>query len=356
MAHALRFSLTMDGHPLAISLLDGSAIGFAGDVDVFARSTGLDLAIPSEFDRQHFHQVLHGDPLTLVTDIDNGDLVYRCGSHERLPRGRYEWRLTVTGLHAGERPHQHFDVPSDGDGEVKIEAPFFSDVRRVNLLKAPKDFDELTQRLVFAPESRVDRIPTTDWLTRTDVTPQRKALLLNILAKLRSVPSPEAPLIRQVEAILGAQEDRVYLRFSPQISGDFVSMVRDDSFREERTPLAAIHQRLKQWVRSRFDPQTAASLVFGQLRSFRQASTSDSLQVVLAPTDTGAGDGASVPGPCFADLDIDLGGSLTDLVGLVKHIGELAGGSMTDHVALHDHLVRDSTLSPFLYYSVETRA
>src|SRR5262245_14933151 len=90
MAHALRFSLTMDGHPLAISLLDGSAIGFAGDVDVFARSTGLDLAIASEFDRQHFHQVLHGDPLTLVTDIDNGDLVYRCGSHERLPRGRYE--------------------------------------------------------------------------------------------------------------------------------------------------------------------------------------------------------------------------------------------------------------------------
>lgn len=355
MAHALRFSFTMDGHPLSIKLLDGSAVGFAGDVDVFARSTGLDLAIPSEFDRQHFHQVLSGTPLTLVADLDQGELVYRCTSHARLPRGRYEWRLSVAGLHAGNRPHQHFDVPTDGDGEIKIEAPFFSDVRRVSLSKPPTEFDDLTRRLVFAEDSRIDRIRAADWLTQPNVAPQRKALVLNILAKLRCSPSPDASLIRHVEAILGAQEDRVYLRFTPDVVGEFGSFVSTDSFREERTPLAPIHQRLPGWVLSRLDPQTASAMIFGRLLSFRQAVTSESLQVVLAPTETNSpGGNARVTGPCYADLDVDIGGSLTDLVGFIKHVGELVGGSLTDHVKLFDDLKHDNVLRPFLYYTVET--
>jgi len=246
-------------------------------------------------------------------------------------------------------------VPTDGDGEIKIEAPFFSDVRRVSLSKPPTEFDELTRRLVFAEDSRIDRIRAADWLTQPTVTPQRKALVLNILAKLRCVPSPDAPLIRHVEAILGAQEDRVYARVSADVIGGFRSLVAADSFREERTPLAPIHQRLPGWVLSRLEPQTAAALVFGRLSSFRQAVTSESLQVVLAPTEASAPNGGMrVTGPCYADLDIDVGGSLTDLVGLIKHVGELAGSSLTDHVKLFDDLKNDTVLGPFLYYSVAT--
>jgi hypothetical protein len=272
-----------------------------------------------------------------------------------LPSGRYEWRLTVDGLHAADRPHQHFDVPTDGDGVVEVEAPFFSDVRRVNLRTAPKDFpDDDIRTLVFAEESRLDGKPAADWLEASDVTPQRRALVLNILAKLRCVPSPDAPLIRKVEAILGAQNDRVYMRMSPTLIDEFGSLVDGDFFRREHGRLAPIHQRLLSWVRMRVDPPEPE--VPFKLTSFRQAATFTSLQVVLASIDRKKlkkNDPPPPPTGCYADLDIDVGGSLTDIVGLVAHVGELLNGSMTDHVGLHDRLAKDGNLSPFLYYTVE---
>ena len=82
------------------------------------------------------------------------------------------------------------------------------------------------------------------------------------------------------------------------------------------------------------------------------------MQVVVAmPDPESVPTGVTAPLKSYADLDIDLGGSLTDIVGFVIHMKELASSDpVTDHLDLFQRLVddEDSPVSEFLYYDVTT--
>ena len=58
MTDVIRLSLQMGGQLLSIPLMDGSQVNLPGDVDVFPRDTGLDVAIQRAEDRRHFRDVV----------------------------------------------------------------------------------------------------------------------------------------------------------------------------------------------------------------------------------------------------------------------------------------------------------
>src|SRR5215510_3878214 len=146
MANELRLMLTLDDTPLPIRMFDGVAVGFPEDVDVFGRDVRLEIAIPGERDRRHFHDVLRGESLEMSAQLDDGALVYRCGTDARLPAGTYDFRLSVAGLTPAKGRRQ-FTVPDDGDSEVTVPVPFVKDGRRVTLTADPAAFDPLVKAL-----------------------------------------------------------------------------------------------------------------------------------------------------------------------------------------------------------------
>ena len=54
----------------------------------------------------------------------------------------------------------------------------------------------------------------------------------------------------------------------------------------------------------------------------------------------------------YADLDIDLGNPLQDVVGFVVHVGELIDPGRTDHLGLRAKLGKNKRIAPFLFYDV----
>ena len=67
------------------------------------------------------------------------------------------------------------------------------------------------------------------------------------------------------------------------------------------------------------------------------------MQVVVAAPSVGTA-------PFCADMDIDLGNPLEDIDGFVVHMGELAAGGDTDHLALRPDLAKGPTRD-FVYYT-----
>jgi hypothetical protein len=356
MADCVRFALQSDGAPLPIVGFDGVGVMLKGDIDVFPRRVSLELSIPSERDRHHFVQTLQGRAVQMKAQLKDGHLEYRCLPGAMLPRGTYQYRLRVDGIPLQRRPGQ-FVVSSDGSETVDVIVPGASDSRQVALTAEPDAFDPMIRALVNAPDSRIDGRPAADWIRDPLVEARRKACVLNILAKLRCTPSRTAPLIPHVEAILGAQLDRIYVRVSPTISAAGGALRDQNLFRYEGSPRSATHQLLLLWIRARqATPENPA--IRYPLVSFREASTRNSLQVVVATPEANSIPAAQPPlqPACYADIDIDLGGSLTDVKGFAIHMGELVQGDITDHLALRAALAADAgtAIGPYLYYSVNT--
>jgi hypothetical protein len=159
-------------------------------------------------------------------------------------------------------------------------------------------------------------------------------------------------LIGKIESIMGLQLERMYVRVAPDLATSPLVTNGDFFKKEPRPPVAPIHQQLLTWITTQLRPPEPAAAGFA-LTSFRQAVTKNSMQVVLALATASLPPTAKAPG-CYADLDIDLGGSLTDVAGFFLHMAELASGDMTDHIDLHTRLAkdRDSFVRNFLYYDV----
>ena len=212
----------------------------------------------------------------------------------------------------------------------------------------------MIKRLVLSPASTIDGRAAADWLVDDTMSAQRRACALNLFAKLRTVPSVQDPIISRIDAILGLQIERMYVRVSPDLA-ESPTLANDDFFKREGTPADAIHKLLLTWIKTRQRPPEASAIQF-RLTSYRQAVTKNSIQLVFAVADpsTVPRPPATAPG-CYADLDIDLGGSLTDVVGFLIHMGELTGSGITNHLDLYRRLAtdRDSFARNFLYYDVK---
>ena len=170
---------------------------------------------------------------------------------------------------------------------------------------------------------------------------QQRACLANVLAKLCTTPKDE-PFIHHVNEVLAVRQERLYLGVDSLVFDDLVRLSQTgtdiDLFVAEGTPSAPIHQELLAWIDAQ-GPQTRFVL-----HSFRERVTHHSLQVVIARPLAENGNDWTF----FADVDIDLGGARTDVVGFFTHMGELASHKPTNHVALQAKLAQDPDIAPYL--------
>ena len=336
--------LTEDGKHLPINSLTSEGLMLRNETDATPRGFALEFdgdnpIIKDRMARVRQLQDWHPHIFKLNLQIFEGNLVATGVNTRSLPPGRYWLRLRVSDLNLSMDKIK-VNVPEDGDGKAEVKVK--KDKRDVRLSAAVTAFDGDIRRVVQDPASRLDGQPAADWLTHRSPRPGRKACFLNLLAKLRTAPAASDHLIRHVQHIFFADVDRVYARVDRDLHPRLIALSEQSpkAFVKEGSPRSAGHRRLLDRV----------ALVEGggveyDLRSFRQASTKNSMQVVVAvPKDPTRNH--------YADLDIDLGNPLSDLVGFVIHMGELINPGRTNHLDLREKLGKNKTVAPFLFYDV----
>jgi hypothetical protein len=183
-------------------------------------------------------------------------------------------------------------------------------------------------------------MPGMAWLHDPTRGVARQACLLNVMAKLCSIPwwntSESKPLVNQVEQVFYARTERVYVQVKPGFYEDLRSYVDGQQhFYLEGSPTASVHQDLFELKGLTSDNYEGSS--------FRQEGQRSMQAVVARPKHRGA---------WYADLDIDLGNPLQDVEGMIIHIMELIQGDATDHLKLCDALSKDPSTAPFMCYTL----
>lgn len=268
----------------------------------------------------------------------DGNLVITGVDSRSLPAGRYWFRLRIADL---KLPKEKVFIEIKEDGEVTKELAVGKDKRDIELLGKVATFDSELKRVLESTSSRLDGSAASDWLSDTRPRAARKACVLNLLAKLRTAPTASKPLITEVQHIFYADVDRVYGRVNREFFNRINDLARDPTkpFFDEGSPKSAGHRRLLERIK-KFEGQVEDY----QLRSFRQEGRNSMQAVIAIPPEPSRN--------YYADLDIDLGNPLQDVVGFVVHLGELINPGKTDHLALHEKLSKTAALKPFLMYKV----
>jgi hypothetical protein len=267
------------------------------------------------------------DAALLITGVDK----------RALPAGQYWFQLQIGDLILPGR----FSVDVMEGKETVVELPAKTDSRQIEQLFTPPGLDAQIQRVLS--ESRVDGSPLSDWIGSPSPRANRKACLLNLLAKLRSAPKSSEPLLSHVRSIFFADVDRCY----GIVNGDLYSRLRaltalpDKPFAADRLPVAPVHRKLLRRIESM--ERDAAGF---KLYNFRQTGNR-SLQILIAVPPNGSSSRAH-----YADFDIDLGNPMNDLAGFFIHLGEILTPGKTDHLKLRQKLDQDPSVREFLYYQV----
>ena len=337
MADQGRLHLTANGTPLRFRSHTAEGLLLENDgADLFGRAFEVRFTPLDADARDRFLEDMAGDVVTMTPHIRDGELVLDCD--RALPPLVYQARFRMQGIRI-PGPQSLIVDSQMTDWPIDFAIP------RVRL--TPDAFaDADIRRLVTSRDSRIDGRPAEEWLRDDRTDSQREACVLNLLAKLRCVPSPDNAFITHIEHIVGVQLDRMYVRVAADLVGADNLLMQGDAFDDRKTPASDIHKLLVRWIGTRLTPPQLSPC---SLTSFRQSVERDSMQVVVAkPSDPGAG--------CFADLDIDLGDPLAGLVGFAIHIfGELGDdAAVTDHLDLHDALVGDPSLKEFVYYDLDS--
>jgi hypothetical protein len=340
MNESIRFDLEMDDEPLPVQRFGPEGLELQNELDAWPRSFLLEFDADNEVTRTRMNWVRErwgwnpGFFDLRVTEEDGG-LVVRGVDERSLPGGRYWFSVGINGLSVKRRTQNIF---VDDDEHVASTLTVAEDSRRVVLTKPLNEWDLTIHDVLTRPGQTFDSLPILDWLGSPDPREARKACLLNLMAKLRTLPTGDAlPFLTHVRRIFLSDVERIYAEVDRNMLLRLRQLAQDDAqpFFDEGRPTSSIHRRLLD----------RAGVSGHQLQSFRQDGR-NSMQVVIAYPPGEAGDGQY-----FADLDIDLGNPLRDLVGFVIHMGELLSGGDTDHLKLHDALARGAT-EPFLYYDV----
>jgi hypothetical protein len=336
--------LTEDGKHLPINSLSSEGVMLRNETDATPRGLVVEFDQDSPVTKIRMERVRqlrgwHPHIFNLNLQVFDGNLVITGVDARALPAGRYWFRLRVADLNLPQE-RIRIDVPEDGDEEKDIKVK--KDKRDVRLTSAVTAFDGDIKRVVEATASRLDGSAAADWLTSRPPRPRRKACLLNLLAKLRTAPTESNHLLRNVHHIFFADVDRVYARVDRELFTRLETLARDPTkpFFDEGSPASAGHRRLLERI-SRFEGNTDQY----RLRSFRQEGKNSMQAVVAVPTDDPTRNH-------YADLDIDLGNPLQDVVGFVIHMGELINPGKTDHLALREKLGKNKTIAKYLAYEV----
>ena len=335
--------LTEDGKHLPFNSLSSEGVMLRNETDATPRGLVIEFDQDSPVTRIRMERVRvlrgwHPHVFNLNVQLFEGKLVITGVDPRALPAGRYWFRLRIADLNLPQE-RIRIEVPEDGDAEKDIKVK--KDKRDVRLTSAVTAFGGDVQRIVEATASRLDGAAAADWLTSRPPRPRRKACFLNLLAKLRTAPTASDHLLRNVHHVFFADVDRVYARVDRELFTRLETLARDPSkpFFDEGSPTSAGHRRLLERI-SRFESNTDQY----RLRSFRQEGKNSMQAVVAIPPDPTRNH--------YADLDIDLGNPLQDVVGFVIHMGELINPGKTDHLALREKLGKNKTIAQFLFYEV----
>lgn len=274
----------------------------------------------------------------LDINLIDGNLVFTGVDTRSLPPGKYWCRLRIADL---KLPKGKISIDLKEDGEVVKEIAVEKDKRDIELIGEIASFDSELKRVLEATASRLDGSAASGWLSDTNPRAARKACVLNLLAKLRTVPTTSKPLINHLQHIFFADVDRVYGRVDRDFFTRLDELARDPQkpFFDEGSPKSAGHRRLLDRI-ARFEGQVETY----RLVSYRQEGKNSMQAVIAIPSDPSRN--------FYADLDIDLGNPLQDVVGFVIHLGELINPGKTDHLALRAQLEKTKSLAPFLMYKV----
>jgi hypothetical protein len=306
--------------------------------DPLERTVGVEFSGENEVTRMRMDSIrrIHGwnpGEFKLNMSVEDGSILLRGMTKHALPEGRYRVRLQVEEARS-PRP-QTATVDHDGRATVVIDIEM--DERSVDVDLTGADEGILT----VLGRSRVDGALATDWIEDTNRRPTRQACLLNLMASLRSRPALGSPLLPLVHSVFVVANDRIYTKVDRALLETLQRLADHPTkpFFAEGRPHAAIHGRLLTELPE--PPEVKAR--FKDLTSFR-AEGKPSMQVVVAipPADLAH---------TYAELDLDLGNPLQDVVGFFVHMGELLDGKPTNHLDMRKVLAKSSA-KHFLYYTV----
>lgn len=289
----------------------------------------------TEYRVRRVRQLQGWDPgqFKLRLSVEDGSLVLRGVDDHTLPQGRYTVRVR---LEEAKTSQQTRTVAIDENGHAVSVVDVETDDRDVSidLAACDKAIKDVLDASSFDGEGAVE------WLDG-DWRPAKKACLLNLLASLRVRPTPSAPLIEHVQSFYQIGTERAYAKVDSEFLTRLNTLANDlkTPFYREGRPKASIHKKLVDSI-----PREIRHLFSAErLLSFR-GEKGPSLQAVVAEPPAGYA-------VTFADLDLDLGNPLQDVVGFVVHMGELLGGEPTNHLDLRKKLAKTSAAA-FLYYKL----
>jgi hypothetical protein len=277
------------------------------------------------------------EPVTFSASVDNGGLRLSGVDKNALPSGDYWFRIKVLQDATVTGGKLRFQVRRDAAAYVAV--PVAPDSRQVTLGLA--GCDAKIRRVLDVPGS-IDGGSLGTWLD-SSARAMRKACALNLLAVLRSFPTPADPFIDLVIDVFQVWPDRIYASVQTPLSDRLERLCAGDDpiVEREGTPLDDIHRRLLDDLPRPADRAAAGDYTLVSYRADGQPS----LQTVIATPPAGSGLG------CYADFDLDLGDALEDVRGFAIHMGELAGMRETDHLDLRREL-EGTGAKPYLYYTV----
>ena len=251
-----------------------------------------------------------------------------------LPAGRYAIQIRVGGLRPVYKPF--CTIPVGGKLCLKVREPALK--HRFELSGRP--FDAGTGEILNS--SPLDGQGAVAWLNPDSRIgrDRRKACLLNILAKLATVPSTEEPLNRYVERIEVVEPDRVYARVSP----GFFATVREKFLKKDRM-VHASHKRLLR--RFNLDPRDY------RLESYREPRAEASLQIVGAVPRQRDGASKEVN---FVDIDLDCANPRYDVWRALLHWGHLFRTGKTNHLKLRRNELNQGAAEASPYYEAVERS
>lgn len=343
MNEGFQLRLRRSNRTWPIDSFSADGIVLSNERDAFPRSVTLEFDARSEVTRYRMNRVrlLKGWQswqFELKVTLKDGMLMFVGDDQDALPGGAYWVRVDITDL---KTPSARLKLDiADGQPDARVDVDVVVDPRVITVTNFG-DFDPQILAVLQAPESSLDDQSIVQWLTSSNTRPNRKACLLNLMAKLRTVPDTKAPLISDVRNIFFVGTERVYGQVTAALFSRLQLLANDPKrpFYSEGDPASPTHRKLLDHIETRGWGKREDYT----LHSFRQEGRTCMQVVVAAPS--------VATTPFCADFDIDLGNPLEDVDGFVIHMGELALGGDTDHLELHDALDKGA-MTDFLYYTV----
>ncbi|MGH9843160.1 MAG: hypothetical protein ACREEM_30855 [Blastocatellia bacterium] len=345
MNERLLIRLMQDGAPLKLDAHSSEGVTLHSERDAWPRGLTLEFDTESPITRLRMDQVRQRQgwgsrEYKLSLSLEDGALAVTGVEPRALPAGHYWFRLRIGDL---VTPAHRTTVELREGRETRQDLEVRSDPRQVEILLDAPRIDPQIRRVLAETSSKLDGLPLLDWLRAPQPRASRKACLLNLLAKLRAVPTAGGTLLAHVRQLSFADVDRCYAAIDGELFTQLKALARapGGSFSSEHAILAPVHRKLRRHIES-----IETDAAHFRLHSFRQEG-GNSLQAVIAePPD---GDPSR---RFYADFDIDLGNPLHDLKGFFIHLGELLSPGKTDHLKLREKLADDQMVREFLYYRV----